>query len=90
MDLITNIPFLIFLVGIALLFSWQWRKTRKLNKQFMGQPDELRKKEESKLYLDPIRDIYVRSQPKWFMFLLIAMVVIMFVLIGLQKTGIIK
>jgi uncharacterized membrane protein YcjF (UPF0283 family) len=90
MDLLKNIPFLIFLFLVAVLFTWQWRKTRKLHRQFMELEEKKRNEEEGKLYLDPVRNAYVRSQPKWLIIALIVFVVLIMVLIGLQKTGIIR
>lgn len=56
----------------------------------MSQPEEKRKNEEAKLYLDPVRNAYVRSQPKWLIIVSIAGIILLFVLFGLQKSGIMK
>jgi len=90
MELFKNIPFLIFIIFVVLVFSWQWRKSRKLHKQFMDLPENERTEQEAKLYLDPIRNVYIRSQPKWLIIISIVGMILFFVLIGLQKAGIIK
>lgn len=85
-----NIPLLIFLIAVVLLFSWQWKKSRKLHKDFLNLPDNERKDAESKLYLDPVKNAYVRAQPKWLIVISIVGILLLFVLIGLQKSGIIR
>jgi hypothetical protein len=90
MDLFKNITFLIFLFAIAALFFWQWRKTRNLHKQFMNLPEKERNEEEAKLYLDPVRNAYVRPQPTWLLVVSIVGCVLFFIIFGLQKAGILK
>ena len=85
-----NIPFIIFLAIVAAIFLWQWKKSRRLHRQFMDQPEQVGKIEESKLHLDPVRNAYVRPQSKWFVIAAIGATILLFILLGLQKAGILK
>ena len=90
MDLFKNIPFLIIIVLVVLVFTWQWRKSRKLHKQFKDLPEKERSEQEAKLYLDPIRNAYIRPQSEWLIIISIVGMIFFFVLFGLQKAGIIR
>ena len=90
MGFLKNIPFLIFLAIVAVIFLWQWIRTRRLHKQFMNLPEQVRKEEKAKLYLNPIRNAYVRPQSKWLVISAIGGIILLFLFIGLQKAGIIK
>ena len=89
MDFSNKIPLVIFLFIVAIIFFWQWNRTRRLHKQFMNQPEDVRKEQESKLYLDPVRNVYVRPQSKWLIISAIGCMILLFVLLGLQMVGII-
>ena len=84
MEIFENIPLVIFLVIVAALFSWQWRKTRKLHKDFLNQPKAKREAEESNLYLDPVKNAYVRSQPQWLIWGSIILMILILVLLGIR------
>lgn len=87
MAIIKNISFLIFLVCVIILFIWQWQKSRKLHKEFMNQPQDKRKLEESKLYLNPIRNAYVNPLSKWFVVPIIIVMILILILLGIQMMG---
>ena len=65
-------------------FIWQWRKSRKLHKEFMNLPEHERKLEESKLYLNPVRNAYVNPISNWFVVPIIIIMILVFILLGIQ------
>jgi hypothetical protein len=84
---LVNPTLILFLVAVGILGFWQWRKTRRMHRDFTSLPESERKEILKTLHMHPIRNAYVRPFPKLWAAVLILFTILLGGLALIQKLG---